>query len=79
MNKKNFINPVAGTTREFKTETIETAINNILNDEMDQIMAPPPAPWRHGGYRLGVKLQCWSPDQAFIEFMRAGIEFGVPA
>lgn len=53
--------------------------NNILNDEMDQIMAPPPAPWRHGGYRLGVKLQCWSPDQAFIEFMRAGIEFGVPA
>ena len=33
MNAKNFINPVAGTTREFKTETIETAISNILKDE----------------------------------------------
>lgn len=33
MNTKRFINPVAGTTREFKTETIETAISNILKDE----------------------------------------------
>lgn len=33
MDKKRFINPVAGTTREFKTETIETTIDNILKDE----------------------------------------------
>lgn len=33
METKRFINPVAGTTREFKTETIETAISNILKDE----------------------------------------------
>jgi len=33
MDNKRFINPVAGTTREFKTETIETTISNILKDE----------------------------------------------
>ncbi len=33
MDRKRFINPVAGTTREFKSETIETTINNILKDE----------------------------------------------
>lgn len=33
MDNKRFINPVAGTTREFKTETIEDTISNILKDE----------------------------------------------
>jgi hypothetical protein len=53
--------------------------NAILNDEMAQVMAPPPTPWRHGGEALGVQLQLWSPDQAFAEFMRAALEFGVSA
>ena len=33
METKRFINPVAGTTREFKTETIDVTISNILKDE----------------------------------------------
>jgi hypothetical protein len=44
---------------------------DILNDEMAQNMAPPPAPWRHGGTALGITLQYWSRDRAALEFLRA--------
>ena len=33
MDKKRFINPVAGSTITRKTETVEEAVTNLLKDE----------------------------------------------
>lgn len=56
---------------------VKTFDTNILNDEMSQAMAPPPAPWRHGGDPLGVALQFWSPDEAFAQFLSTCAALGV--
>lgn len=46
--------------------------NSILNDEVAQNMAPPPAPWRQlGGGPLGIILGHWSPEVTFIRFLHA--------
>jgi hypothetical protein len=50
---------------------------NILNDEMAQLMAPPPSPWRHGGRALGITLEGWNPDRALSEFMLAARLVGI--
>lgn len=49
----------------------------ILNDEMAQAMAPPPAPWRHDGPPVGVTLKFWSPEQAEFEFASAAVGLGL--
>lgn len=38
----------------------------IIGDERDQIMAPPPRPWRQPGDPLGVKVECLAPDIAML-------------
>lgn len=46
--------------------------NRILNDEVAQNMAPPPAPWRQlAGGPLGISLFNWSPEVAFLRFLHA--------
>ncbi len=49
----------------------------ILNDEMAQAMAPPPAPWRHGGEPVGVKLKFWAPGLAQFEFGMEATRLGL--
>jgi hypothetical protein len=46
--------------------------NRILNDEVAQNLAPPPAPWRQlAGGPLGVRIENWSPEVSFIRFLHA--------
>jgi hypothetical protein len=52
--------------------------NAILNDEFLQNMAPPPAPWRQlANAPLGVPIQCWPADQAFIRWLHAAAVEGL--
>lgn len=46
----------------------------ILADEAAQLMAEPPAAWTFAGEPLGVLIQCWSPQQAEMEFLRRFVE-----
>lgn len=58
-------------------ESVDAADVAILHDEMLQNMAPPPARWKQiKSQPLGVTLQCWSPDQAFVEFLKVAAELG---
>lgn len=41
----------------------------ILIDEREQIMARPPVDWKLQGERLGVFINCWSPDEARLRFL----------
>lgn len=41
----------------------------ILVDERDQLMGTPPAPWSVPEEGLGVRINCWSPEQARAEFL----------
>ncbi|WP_051396870.1 hypothetical protein [Bradyrhizobium elkanii] len=48
--------------------------------EAAQIMAPPPAPWASNSddmTPLDVRIECWSPDFAFAQFMGAATRIGV--
>ena len=44
--------------------------NCILHDEKAQLMANGPA-WNLPGEPLGVRVECWSPERARLEFMSA--------
>ena len=56
---------------------VKHADDAILADELAQNMSPPPVPWHQiTGAPLGVTLQCWLPDKAFVEFMRMASDCG---
>ena len=41
----------------------------ILNDERNQLMAPPPVEWAGNPEMVKVAIQCWSPYKARREFL----------
>lgn len=45
--------------------------NALLAAERDQIMAHPPRDWGLTEPALGVEIKCWSPNDAFSEFVAA--------
>lgn len=51
--------------------------NAILHDEMQQNMAPAPDKWRQlSGEALGVSIECWPPDRAFLMFLHHAAQVG---
>jgi uncharacterized protein len=54
--------------REIPQE-VHDADRRILTDEMQQIMAPPPAVWATHAEPLGVTIECWEPTRAKSEFL----------
>jgi hypothetical protein len=52
-------------------ETVKRIDNAILVDERDQIMATPPKDWNLPEPPLDIKLPCWSPAEAEVEFLHA--------
>lgn len=40
----------------------------ILADEREQIMGPPPRPWRQTAPPLGINIRGWEPPRAALEF-----------
>jgi len=49
--------------------TVKDIDNRILIDERDQIMVPCEHEWNLTGKPLGVKLECWSPEEAEDRFL----------
>lgn len=54
--------------------------NRVLVDEFEQNMTPPvgwtPGPWAYLK-PTGVRLHCWTPDEAYNEFLAAADQCGV--
>jgi hypothetical protein len=49
--------------------SVEAADYAILTDERAQVMAPAPEPWATDTAPLGIRVQCWPPRAAEIEFL----------
>lgn len=43
----------------------------ILHDESAMLFGPKPKPWNIPGEPLGVRIRCWSPEQARDEWLEA--------
>lgn len=51
-------------------ESVKIADNTVLLAEQKQILKPPPAPWCVPGEPADVVIECWSPDEAEMAFVR---------
>jgi hypothetical protein len=59
-------------------DAVKALDDAILNDEIAQIMGPPPEKWRQPkGGPLGVMIECWPADRAFVAFLHAAAVEGL--
>jgi hypothetical protein len=54
----------------FEPEQVKAVDTAILHDEKLALMPNEPMPWGLPGTGLGVKIECWSPVEAEVEFLR---------
>lgn len=50
---------------------VKDADLRILHDESAMLFGPKPKPWNIPGEPLGVRIRCWSPEQARDEWLEA--------